>query len=254
MIAAEDTRSMRRLLEIHGVALGGRPVIAYHDHNGDAARPRLMAYLEEGASVAYASEAGTPLIADPGYDLARAASDAGHLVTSAPGPSAIITALTLAGLPTDAFFFGGFLPNSSAARRSKMEALREVPGTLVFYESPKRVAAMLVDAGAALGAGRSACVARELTKKFEEIKRGTLQSLAQDIRDMPLKGEVVVLIDRAHSEDISKQDLTSDLKVALRSMRVRDAAETVAKAHGVPKRQVYQMALQMGKEDGERSD
>ncbi len=132
VLAAEDTRSMRRLMDIHGIALGDRPLMSYHDHNGARARPRLMQYLAEGRSVAYASEAGTPLIADPGYDLSIEAATAGYFVTSAPGPTAIATALTLAGLPTDKFLFAGFLPNSKSARISAIETLREVPATLGF--------------------------------------------------------------------------------------------------------------------------
>lgn len=124
VIAAEDTRSLRRLLEIHGVPLNGRRVLSYHDHSDGGSRDRLIAALADGQSVAYASEAGMPLIADPGYDLGKAASDAGHLVTAAPGASAVLTALTLGGLPTDAFFFAGFLPNASAARKARLEVLR----------------------------------------------------------------------------------------------------------------------------------
>ena len=148
VLAAEDTRTLRRLMDIHAIPLGDRPLIAYHDHNGDRARPRLLAAMAEGKSVAYASEAGTPLIADPGYDLARAAREAGHAVTTAPGVSAVVTALSLAGLPTDRFLFAGFLPNQSGARKSALRELAEVTATLVFYESPKRLAAMLADWGA----------------------------------------------------------------------------------------------------------
>ena len=249
VIAAEDTRSMRRLLEIHGVALGERPLIAYHDHSGAGARDKLMAHLAAGRSVAYASEAGTPLIADPGYDLSRAASEAGHRVTSAPGPSAVATALTLAGLPTDAFFFAGFLPNARKARVSALEALRDVPGTLVFYESPRRVAAMLGDAAQALGAGRAAAMCRELTKKFEEVRRGSLGELAEALDGQTVKGEVVVLIDRARGDGASEADIEAALRQALDSMSVRDASETVAKAFGGHKRKIYQMALALKTEN-----
>lgn len=245
VLAAEDTRSLRRLMEIHGVPLGNRPVLAYHDHSGDGARQKLLAHLEAGRSVAYASEAGTPLIADPGYHLAQAVSEAGHLVTSAPGPSAIVTALTLAGLPTDAFFFAGFLPNAKTARRTGLDAVKEVPGTLVFYESPKRVADMLQDAAAVLGGDRKAVVCRELTKKFEEVRRGTLTSLADELAQSPVKGEVVVLIDRAQGDALSDDDLQAALEKALESMSVRDAAETVSKAFGIHKRKVYALALDL---------
>lgn len=245
VLAAEDTRSLRRLMEIHGVPLGNRPVLAYHDHSGDGVRQKLLAHLEAGRSVAYASEAGTPLIADPGYHLAQAVSEAGHLVTSAPGPSAIITALTLAGLPTDAFFFAGFLPNAKTARRTGLDAVKEVPGTLVFYESPKRVADMLQDAAAVLGGDRKAVVCRELTKKFEEVRRGTLASLADELAQSPVKGEVVVLIDRAQGDALSDDDMQAALEKALESMSVRDAAETVSKAFGIHKRKVYALALDL---------
>jgi 16S rRNA (cytidine1402-2'-O)-methyltransferase len=247
VLAAEDTRSMRRLLDIHGVPLGDRPLLAYHDHNGDAVRPKLLRYLEQGMSVAYASEAGMPLIADPGFDLSREASEAGYLVTVAPGPSAVLTALALAGLPTDAFFFAGFLPNAKGARRSGLEALREVPGTLVFYESPKRVAAMLADAAEVLGAERKVAICRELTKKFEEVRRGTLGDMALELAQVTLKGEIVVAVDRGRLASVSEAEIEQDLKKALSEMSVRDAADLVSQAHDLPRRQVYQLALKLGK-------
>lgn len=247
VLAAEDTRSLRRLMELHGVPLRDRRVLAYHDHSGAGARAKLLGALAQGRSVAYASEAGMPLIADPGYDLGREASEAGHMVTVAPGPSAVTTALTLAGLPTDAFFFAGFLPNASAARRTRLEDLREVPGTLVFYESPKRVAASLADMAEVLGGERRAAMCRELTKKFEEVRRDTLTGLVTSLQDHPVKGEIVLVVDRGHSGPVNEHDLESDLKQALEGHSVRDAAEIVARMHGLPRRKVYQMALAMGK-------
>lgn len=247
VIAAEDTRSMKKLLEIHGLPLNGRPVLAYHDHSGEGARAKLLGYLEAGKTVAYASEAGTPLIADPGYHLSVAAAEAGHLVTSAPGPSAIITALSLAGLPTDSFFFAGFLPNAKKARQTALEAVREVPGTLVFYESPKRVAAMVADAAEVLGGGRKAAVARELTKKFEEVLRGSLDELATELPELTIKGEIVVLIDRQRGEAASEDDIEGALKEALETLSVRDASDAIAKAYGINRRKVYQLALKLQK-------
>jgi len=245
IIAAEDTRSLRRLLDIHGVPLAGRPLVAYHDHSGKATRARLLSALEQGLSVAYASEAGMPLIADPGYDLSRAVSDAGYTVTAAPGPSAVLTALTLAGLPTDAFFFAGFLPNTTTARKTRLEALREIPGTLVFYESPKRVAASILDMSEVLGTERPAALCRELTKKFEEIRRGSLGDLAEGAAGERIKGEIVVLVDRQRSVPVSEIDIEQDLKAALEKHSVKDAADLVSKMHGLPRRQVYQMALKL---------
>lgn len=249
VLAAEDTRSLRRLMDIHGIAVGSRPLIAYHDHNGDRARPLLMQHLSEGKSVAYASEAGMPLIADPGYDLSRATSDAGHKVTCAPGPSAVTTALTLAGLPTDKFLFVGFLPNATGARKSALEGFREVDATLVIYESPKRIAASLKDCATVLGDGRPAALCRELTKKFEEVRRGTLSELAASVEQKPVKGEIVLLVDRASEPHVNTSSLEEDLKQALLTMRVKDAAEMVSNAHGLPKRKVYQMALEMGRKE-----
>jgi 16S rRNA (cytidine1402-2'-O)-methyltransferase len=248
LLAAEDTRSLRRLMEIHGVPLNGRQVVALHDHSGEAVQERLITAIREGKSVAYASEAGMPLIADPGFELGRAAAQAGVMLTSAPGPSAVLTALALGGLPTDAFFFAGFLPNSKAARLTALEKLRDVPGTLVFYESPKRLGAMLRDAATALGAERQAAMCRELTKKFEEVKRDTLENLADAYAGKAPKGEIVVLIDRGRLESVKQVDLETDLTQALQDHSMRDAVDLVAKAHGLPRRQVYQAALALGKD------
>ncbi len=247
VIAAEDTRSLRRLMDIHGVPLEGRRILAYHDHSGVGAREKLLDALRQGQSVAYASEAGMPLIADPGYDLGRQAAEAGYQVTCAPGPSAVLTALTLAGLPTDAFFFAGFLPSSSGARRTRIEALRDVPGTLVFYESPKRVAACLSDLADILGGDRSAALCRELTKKFEEIRRGTLAELAAGIDQEVTKGEIVLLVDRSHSHSVNESDLEKALRTALETHSVRDAADLISKMYDQPRRAMYQMALRLGK-------
>ena len=247
VIAAEDTRTAKRLMEIHGIPLGDRPVISYHDHNGDRVRPRLMRYIAEGKSVAYASEAGTPLVADPGYALGRAAIDAGHLVIGAPGPSAVIAALTVAGLPTDRFFFAGFAPNAKGARKRFFEEFAEVPGTLVFYESPKRIQGMLGDLAQTLGEDRQAAVCRELTKRFEEVSRGTLAELVADFSDRTVKGEIVVLVDRARGVQVSDQSMEDALRDALKTMRLKDAATAVSEALGLPRRKVYQAALSMEK-------
>jgi len=245
VIAAEDTRSLRKLMDIHGIALADRPLVSYHDHNGERVRPRLLRALEEGKSVVYASEAGTPMVADPGFDLARAAVEAGYQLISAPGPSAVITALTVAGLPTDHFFFAGFLPNASGKRKTALETLAEVPGTLVFYESPKRVAAMLRDAATVLGGERQAAVCRELTKKFEEVLRGTLDDLSTLCSERPLKGEIVVLVDRGRLPKIREFDLDERLMAVLSEHSVRDAADMVAAELGLKRRQVYQRALEL---------
>ncbi|MCE8007582.1 16S rRNA (cytidine(1402)-2'-O)-methyltransferase [Aestuariivita sp.] len=248
VIAAEDTRSLRKLMEIHGIALNGRRIVAYHDHSGAAVRERLIAAVADGQSVAYASEAGMPLVADPGFELGRAMAQAGLPVTVAPGASAVLAALAISGLPSDAFFFAGFLPSASSARRARLEALRDIPGTLIFFESPRRVAAMIVEAQVVLGGSRQAAICREITKKFEEVRRGTLDELAAGLEGASLKGEVVVLIARGDSEKISDSDLETDLKAALGSMSMKDAADAVSKAHDLPRRKVYQLALKLGKD------
>lgn len=248
VIAAEDTRSMRHLLDIHGVPLGDRPLISYHDHNGDKARPRLLGLLAQGKSVAYASEAGTPLVADPGFDLGRAARAEGHLVTSAPGPSAVVTALSIAGLPTDRFMFCGFLPNAKQARRTALSELGDIPATLAFYESPKRVAAMLADAAEVLGGSRETALCRELTKRFEECLTGSLAEVAEIAANRDLKGEIVVLIGRKLADAEGDFDIEGELRKALETMSLRDASEMVARASGQNKRKIYQMALALDKD------
>ncbi|MEM6371850.1 MAG: 16S rRNA (cytidine(1402)-2'-O)-methyltransferase [Pseudomonadota bacterium] len=248
VLVAEDTRSLRKLLDIHGVPLNGRRIEALHEHSKGAVIARLIARISDGQSVAYASEAGMPLIADPGFELARAAREAGLPVTCAPGPSAVLTALVVGGLPTDAFHFAGFLPASRTARRAALEALRDVQATLVFYESPKRLGAMLRDAAEALGPERAACMCRELTKKFEETRRDTLGNLAAFYSETPVKGEVVVLIERGARGDVREIDIESALQNALKDMSVKDAAALVAETFDVPRRQVYQQALSMARD------
>jgi 16S rRNA (cytidine1402-2'-O)-methyltransferase len=247
VLAAEDTRSMRRLMEIHGVPLDGRRIIAMHDHSGEKVVHGLLAAVEQGKSVAYASEAGMPLIADPGFELSRAAAAQDVMQTCAPGPSAVLTALVLAGLPTDAFHFAGFLPNSSSARRRALAGLVEIRATLAFYESPKRIGSTLKDAADVLGTTRKAVVCRELTKKFEELRRGTLAELAESYSTGSVKGEIVLLIDRGNLENVNEVDLDGVLKQALETMSMRDAVDAVSQAHGKPRRQVYQLALNLEK-------
>ncbi|SDZ43275.1 16S rRNA (cytidine1402-2'-O)-methyltransferase [Jannaschia faecimaris] len=244
MLAAEDTRSLRRLMDIHGIALGDRPLIPYHDHNGPQALPRLMGALRAGKSVAYASEAGTPLIADPGFRLGVDARTEGIAVRAAPGASAVLAALCVAGLPTDRFFFNGFLPPKSAARKSALRDLAAVPGTLVFYESPKRLAAMLRDAAEVLGP-REAAVCRELTKRFEEVQRGTLAELADVYQNDDPKGEIVVLIDRPGAVETDDATIEAALRIALKDGSLKSAAKDVSENFGIARNIAYQMALRI---------
>lgn len=247
VLASEDTRSLRKLMDIHGVPLRERRIVALHDHSGVGVQDKLIAAISKGLSVAYASEAGMPLIADPGFELARAVAAKGLPMTCAPGPSAVLTALAVAGLPTDAFFFAGFLPNAKSARKAALEKVADIPGTLVFYESPKRLGALLADAAEVLGATRAAVMCRELTKKFEEVRRGKLGDLAAQYAGKGPKGEVVVLVDRGRLETVSEFDLEEELRGAMTDLSVRDAVDLVAQAHGLPRRKVYQAALAMEK-------
>ncbi|MEM1313035.1 MAG: 16S rRNA (cytidine(1402)-2'-O)-methyltransferase [Pseudomonadota bacterium] len=243
VIAAEDTRTARRLMELHGVPLRGRRLVAYHDRNGPQARPGLLRALSEGASVALVSEAGTPLVSDPGWKLAREALDAGLPVTAAPGVSAAVTALTLSGLPADRFLFLGFLPPRRAAKRAELDAVAGVRATLICYESPRRAAETLADMAATLGVDRPAALARELTKRFEEVRRGTLGELAEAAAAEPPRGEVVLLAGPASPPPADDDAVDALLREALAEDGVRDAAARVAEATGRPRREVYARAL-----------
>ena len=251
VIAAEDTRTARKLMEIHGISIGDRKMVAYHDHSGEGVRTRLMGLVRDGKSVAYVSEAGTPLVADPGYKLAADMRDADLPLTAAPGASAVLAALTVSGLPSDAFHFAGFLPNASGARRKGLEGLRGIDATIVLYESPKRIRALLGDITATMGSEKRVVICRELTKKFEEVLRGTAQELSDQLEDRNLKGEVVVLIARGDQKDVSEGDVKAALTKAMLTMRLKDAATAVAGATGMPRRDVYQLALRLKDEAAE---
>ncbi|MGL4414524.1 16S rRNA (cytidine(1402)-2'-O)-methyltransferase [Roseinatronobacter monicus] len=243
ILVAEDTRSLRRLMEIHGVALGGRKIFAYHDHNGAQMRPRLLSALQQGKSVLYASEAGTPLVADPGFQLARSVIAEGHEVIAAPGPSAMLAALMVAGLPSDRFCFMGFAPVQAGARRKYLEQAAAIPATLIFYESPKRINRFLDELCEVLGSDRQAALCRELTKKHEEILRLPLGDMAQALSDRTLRGEIVLVIDRGEKYIADAQSLDDALGAALETMRLKDAVAQVASDLDLPRRQVYQAAL-----------
>ena len=245
VLAAEDTRTLKKLLEIHGIQLKKRSLISYHDHNASKVRPKLLAHLDQGKSIAYASEAGTPLIADPGFSLLTEVLSLENNVTSAPGPCALIAALTVAGLPTDKFYFEGFLPTNKNQRELKFRELQFYRGTLIFYESAKRLKDTLVKAAEVFGGDRQGVVCREITKKFEDTKRGRLKELSEFYSDKNVKGEIVLLIAGAGSTVIDRNELEQYVKDALKSMSVKDSADTVANILNVPKRDVYQLALKI---------
>ena len=249
LILAEDTRTARKLMEIHGVELRGRPLRAYHDHSGPADRARIMAALEAGQSVAYVSEAGTPLVADPGFKLVVDAVEAGHPVHPVPGASAVLAALSVGGLGTDRFHFTGFLPTARTARRTALQEMAGIDGTLVMFESGRRIRELLDDLCEMFGTGRHAALCRELTKTFEQVERGTLGVLRDRGDDLETRGEFVVLVGRADRMTQKEEDIDMALRQALRTMRVKDAATTVAGAMGLNRREVYQRALALGRMD-----
>ena len=243
VIAAEDTRTARKLMEIHGVPLADRSLVAFHDHSKDGVIARLIDQIKDGKSVACVSEAGTPLIADPGFELGRAAANESLLVTAAPGASALLSALSIAAVPTDRFAFVGFLPSTSSARKTEIAKLKALDFTFVIYESPKRLLALLGDVIDVLGKDRKVTVCRELTKKFEEVQRGTAAEVAEHFKVQAPRGEIVVLIEKAIDDGVSDSELKAALTEALKSMRIKDASTAVAGAYGLPRKDVYQLAL-----------
>lgn len=248
VIFCEDTRHTAKLLSAHGIKTR---CMAYHEHNGEQARPLIIEKLSQGQRIALVSDAGTPLISDPGYKLVKEVREAGFKVVPIPGVSAAITAICAAGLPTDQFHFCGFLPNKSSARKEKLAALQHTQGTLIFYESPRRVADFFADAKEVFDAAREATVARELTKTYEEFRSGTLEELHRYYAALEeLKGEVVILLAPADADSGSHtQDVPALLQQALQQYSVKEAAEIVAKATGTPKRDIYQLALSLVKKD-----
>jgi len=244
VIACEDTRVTRKLAERYGIET---PLTPYHEHNAAEARPKLLARLAEGQAVALVSDAGTPLISDPGYKLAREVGEAGFTVTALPGPSSVLAALSLSGLPTDRFFFEGFLPPKQVARQKRIAALATVPATLVLFETGPRIAEALADLAAGLGA-RGAAVCRELTKLHEEVRRDDLTTLAQHYaQGGETRGEFVIVIAPPVEEEAQDADVDALLRNALARVSMKDAVGEVALATGRPKREVYQRALELAK-------
>ena len=243
IIACEDTRVTAKLLAAHDVATA---MTAYHEHNAAKERPKLLRRLKAGGAVALVSDAGTPLISDPGYKLVRAADDAGIAVIPIPGPSAPLAALAVAGLPTDRFLFTGFLPSRGGPRRKALLPIAGIGATLVFFESARRLAGSLADMAEILGP-RPAAIARELTKRYEEIRRGRLDALADHYRIAGApRGEVVVVVGPPDGpEEDTASDLDDLLRRALAEMSLRDAAASVSAATGRPRREVYARALAM---------
>jgi 16S rRNA (cytidine1402-2'-O)-methyltransferase len=242
VIAAEDTRVTSKLLAIHAIS---KPLIAYNDHNAPQMRPKILARLERGESVALVSDAGTPLVSDPGYKLVRDAIAAGARIVALPGPSAVLAGLTLSGLPSDRFLFAGFLPSRSGERKSALEELKGIGATLIFFESAQRLAESLAAMAEVLG-DRACAMTRELTKLHEEVRRGSLAELAAHYQeaDAP-KGEVTLLVGppREAAPDIARIDAA--LKAALAFMPVKAAVDLIAGLTDAPRKQIYARALEL---------
>jgi 16S rRNA (cytidine1402-2'-O)-methyltransferase len=247
LVACEDTRVTRKLFDHYGLSAR---LIAYHDHNAEAARPKILERLAAGGTVALVSDAGTPLISDPGFRLVRESIVAGHAVTAAPGASSTLMALTIAGLPTDRFFFEGFLSAKEIGRRTRIAELARIPATLVLFESGPRIAASLADLAAGLGL-REVAIARELTKLHEEVRRGDLATLAAEYAgDAETRGEFVIVIAPPEGEaKPSAAEIDALLNAALARTSLKDAVAEVASATGEPRRAVYGRALQLTKTD-----
>lgn len=247
VIAAEDTRRFRdlcRRLAINPTAT----VVSFFDGNEGARVAALIGHLEAGRRVVVVSDAGMPAVSDPGYRLVAAAADAGIRVTAVPGPSAVLTALAVSGLPTDRFCFEGFLPRKGGERRARLAGLAAEPRTMVFFEAPHRLAVFLADAEAALGADRRAVVCRELTKTYEEVRRGTLAEL-RGWAEGEVRGELTVVVEGAQVSGDPEGALAAVQAAVASGQRLSEAVAEVAAAHGVPRRQLYDAAL---KSRGER--
>jgi 16S rRNA (cytidine1402-2'-O)-methyltransferase len=243
VLACEDTRVTRVLLDRYGIQ--NRPY-AYHEHNADEAGPRLLQALADGRSVALVSDAGTPLVSDPGYRLALQAIEAGYRVVPIPGASAPLAALVGSGLPNDAFFFAGFLPAKDKGRRDRLSELAEVPATLIFFESPHRIAATLASASDVLGGDRRATVCRELTKTFEEFRRGTLSELAAHYEKVDsVKGEIVLVVGPPEAKETPEADVEAILADLSRTLPTAKAATEAARLTGLPRKELYQRLLDM---------
>lgn len=239
IICCEDTRHSRALLSHYAIS---RPLKALHEHNEDAETARIISTIAEGRAVALISDAGTPLISDPGYRLTRAVIAAGHPVFALPGPSALLAGLASSGLPTDSFLFAGFLPPKDVARRERLAELLSVPATLVLYEAPGRVPDLLRDL-VRLAAERNVVLARELTKRFEEVRRGTAGLLLAELEDATIRGEFVVMVAPPGPREVTDADIAAALESAMATNSLRDAARAVAEALGVPRSRVYDLGL-----------
>ncbi len=248
LIACEDTRTTKQLMTLLGLKCP--PLTPYHEHNADEARPALIDKLKKGVNIALVSDAGTPLISDPGYRLVREAQELGLAYTTVPGANAVLSALQLSGLPSDNFYFGGFLPHKSVARQNALNGVKNLAATLIFYETPHRLQGALDDILRVLG-NRQMAVVREITKKFEEAKRMPVSDFIDFYaQNGAPKGELVLVIDRPHAQDdkMNEDDIKRLIIQTLQNASLKDTAELVAGMTGIHKKQIYKMALDIQNE------
>ena len=248
LLIAEDTRSLKKLMNIHQIPIRGRKVISYHDHNGERKRPLILEEIKNGKAVSYCSEAGSPLIADPGFQLGREVIKAGYKVLSVPGACALIAALTVAGLPTNQFFYAGFLPTTKNIRIKFLENLKEIPATIVFYESPKRLNKSISDMLEVMGPDRSLVIARELTKKFEEIIRTSLAEVQRELGNRVIKGEIVLLLGKKNESNLSITDIKELLLIEFEKYSLKESVANISLTTGINRSKVYKAALELIKE------
>lgn len=243
-LAAEDTRTARKLLGFHGIGMRGRRLYSYRDHNAEVQIPKLISILRGGKSVALISDAGTPMISDPGFRLVQAVVSDGISVFPVPGASALLSALCLSALPTDRFQFAGFLPSARNARKKYLAELKNVRETIVLFEAPSRLGESLEDMVATFGGERPAAACREMTKKFEEAHRGTLNNIAEYFSAVKPKGEFTIVIGGAQEELVSTEEVRECVAEALKEMSLRDAVEFASSSLGVAKGVAYRIALE----------
>lgn len=243
VIACEDTRNTKKLLMLLGIS--GKKLTAYHEYNADKARPRILERLRNGEMIALVSDAGTPLVSDPGYRLVQDCINQNIYVTAVPGASAVLTALQLSGLPCHRFLFEGFLPPKSAARQKELSLLADIPATLIFYEAPQRLEETLQDMLSALG-DRQVAIVREITKKFEQTVRGSFSELLAEYRQNGFpKGEIVIVVSPAEQKSFSEDEIKNQLKAALKTMSVKEAVARIARQTSQTKKVIYRKALEI---------
>ena len=247
-LVAEDTRTARKLLGLHGIGLGGRQLYSYSDHNAETRTPQLIGLLRAGKSVALLSDAGTPMISDPGYQLVKAAVEDSIAVMPVPGPSAILSALCISALPTNRFLFAGFAPSASGARKSFFSELAKSRETVVLFEAPNRLRESLGDMVLSFGGERPAAACREMTKKFEEARRGTLEEISAYFSAVKPRGEFTIVVGGARESTISEGEIRECVANAMKEMSLRDAAAYAAGSLGVAKSVAYRIALEVKRE------